>query len=362
MHIRLNFQRFISKRKIISRPAFLVHSETVGLHFLPIWNCLKSRPFDILLYEDAKIPSSFKPSTCVEIRTVNEVLKKNEKYTVLVSNHYVSSKSLGVRVPLIKSLAIRNIRLMYAAGKLGWNLSDWNKFYDGILCFGPFHAKEFEQKFQLPTAQIGYPRLDSYFNQKFNKSKLLERYNCDPQKKTIVWLPTWKNLSSVGYFDEEVSLLSNQYNIIVKLHPMMVQKEADKVVKLKKFKFNALIDYEEDNIPLYFLADYMLFDYGGPAFAGLYLGKKFLMLNVPGADNDRWLTTRSPELLLREFTGAVNPGDDQIKLKIIELTNDETFNTKLKDLRNEMFALNFGNSSLKAAHCIENLNWLAKDT
>ena len=50
-----------------------------------------------------------------------------------------------------------------------------------------------------------YRRIDAYFTQQPNYELLCARYYCDPARETVVWLPTWLQLSSVGHFDAETA-------------------------------------------------------------------------------------------------------------------------------------------------------------
>src|SRR5437763_15131415 len=138
---------------------------------------------------------------------------------------------------IFKRLAAINVRFMYAAGKSGWNLAGWNNVYDLILCFGPYHANEFAKRTGAVVVQMGYPRLDGYFNEATDASRLKKRFDCDPDKQTVVWLPTWRELSSVGLFDRQVSALTEKYNVVVKLHPLMLGTEPHRVTALRRYPF-----------------------------------------------------------------------------------------------------------------------------
>lgn len=248
-----------------NRLAFLLHSLELCNHFGPVWDVLPNDSFDVLLHgpDEIEAQQALKGWKC-GIRTTREVLDSAIPYSFLVSNHPVDISE----TPLIKRLAHYNVRFMYAAGKSGWNLSSWNDLYDVILSFGPYHARAFEAVSDAIVVNMGYPRFDRYFNKCFHRSDLLSRYGCDPSRKTVVWLPTWKTLSSVGWFDEEISELTSTYNVVVKLHPLLSEQEPQRVNSLRKYHFNCLITDTSDNLSLYQLADYMLFDYGGPPLAG----------------------------------------------------------------------------------------------
>ncbi|MDC3316409.1 CDP-glycerol glycerophosphotransferase family protein [bacterium] len=255
-------------------------------------------------------------------------------------------------------LGVQNIRMLYAAGKLGWNMSDWNALYDGILCFGPRHASLFKEKFGLPIFEMGYPRFDNYFNTPIDKAAYILSLGGNPDLKTIVWLPTWRHLSSVGYFNTEISALAKSFNVIVKVHPLMVDDEPERVRELSKLGLTAIIQDARDNIPLYQVADIMLFDYGGPPFGGIYTRKRFVLLNVPGASSDRWTGPDSSDIALRGVFRNVDPGSDDLQ-RIME--NDESWvehDEACRTLSVDFFAPLKGTSAAAAAAAIRDRSWI----
>lgn len=361
------FLKRFFRRSTIGRPAFLVHTAELANHFGPIWDALGDRDFDILLDGDTQLRA--RPERA-KIRTINEVLEAGERYDVLVSNHVLRMPTELERRPYEKSgqpykkaiinlLAETNLRMMYAAGKTGWNMSDWNSFYDGVLCFGPHHAQAFSSKFGLPTRQIGYPRFDKFFNTPIDKPKLCASLNCDPAKPTVVWLPTWKALSSVDHFNDEVAALKQNFNVVVKVHPLMPKAEPERLERLQSLGFNALISDATDNVSLYQLADYMLFDYGGPAFGAIYTGKRFVLLNVPDAANDALTGTDSPDVLLRKSLINLDPGQGKLATYLKEGPHWTAHMEEIAKLRSLYFVNNFGTSAAAAAGAILDRSWLS---
>lgn len=341
---------------VVERVAFLVQSLELRNHFAPVWDVLPEGSFDIVLHDSAaSLDRDVFATWRCGIKSSAELLASNTKYRTLVSNHPVE---LGDR-PLITRLAERNVRYMYAAGKSGWNLSPWNALYDVIMCFGPYHAMNFAHCSDAAIVQIGYPRFDRYFTDKPDRRALAERYGCDPGKETVVWLPTWKTLSSVGWFDEEISALMARYNVVVKLHPFMADSEPERVEQLRRHAFSCILADATDNLPLYQLADYMLFDYGGPPLAGIYADKRLLLLDVPGAHQDELTGEDSPDVSIRKYLVHVQPGANAIA----RLLNDEVIwqqqEKSRRILRRHYFAPYFGFSANVAAQALMSLDEIA---
>jgi hypothetical protein len=341
-----------STEPVIDKIAFLVHSKELLNHFSCIWDALPQGSFDVVLHGEADLPTTeaFEPWHC-QVSHTTDVLGKGLKYRYLVSNHPVDASG----EPLIKRLAQINVRFMYAAGKSGWNLSNWNSLYDVILCFGPYHAEYFSRHTTATIVQIGYPRLDRYFSPSQDAATLSSAFGCSPEKKTIVWLPTHGTISSLGHFDEEIAALTEHYNVLVKVHPLTPQSDPAAIETLSRLPFTRLILDATDNLPLYKIADYMLFDYGGPPLAGIYTNKKMILLNVPGADQDSLIGQYSPDALLRNYIVAVEP---QMRTIAALLEDDSTWHQQTQirsDLRSLYFAPYFGFSTQVAAQTLLNL-------
>ena len=339
----------------IDRIGFLVQSSELLNHFGSVFDLLPPESFDVLILgdtEESRLILSRVAHWKCNVVSVTDTLNNGTRYRYLVSNH-------PVRVydePLIKQLALKNVRFMYSAGKSGWNLRDWNGLYDVILCFGPYHAAAFAECSDAAIVQMGYPRFDKYFSVTGDKCDLRQRFNCNASKETVVWLPTWKSLSSVGRFDQEVANLTASYNVVVKLHPLMIGSEPDRVEALKRFSFTSLILDASDNTPLYSLADFLLCDYGGPPLAGIYTDKNLLLLNVPDAEGDELTGENSPDLEIRKHIVNVNAEDSGIARILADRTVWEAQKFARRMLRRKYFAPYFGFSSQVAASTLLNLD------
>lgn len=329
---------------------FLLHSLELVNHFGPVWDLLPASSFDIIATDIPVTEALHKTArwNCSVI-SADDAIKSKSRYPYLISNHPGSGKH---QPPITQTLGEKNIRFMYAAGKSGWNLSPWNRIYDAILCFGPFHAAAFSEICDAAVIQMGYPRFDRYFNESPDPAALRKKYNCDPSKRTVVWLPTWHTLSSIGHFNEEIGALTKDYNVIVKVHPLMPAAEPHRIEALARQPLTALITDSQDNLPLYQLADHMLFDYGGPPMAALYTDKNFLLLNVPGANKDAYTGEDSPDIYLRRHFKSINAGTADLAKSL----EDDTLWNEQKAIRARLrpkyFAPYFGFSSVVATQTL----------
>ena len=250
---------------------------------------------------------------------------------------------------------------MYTAGKNKYTINSyWNKYYDGILCYGPYHEDKFKLKHKISTQQMGYPRFDKYFKPGFERDLLIKKFKCDPKKKTIVWLPTWTNLSSLDKYYKAISSIKRDHNIVVRPHPTLKIKNPEIYKKLSNVDFNYIDDSDDDNVQLYLLADLMLFDYGGPMFGALYLKKNFAFLEMNiEAKNHTYLGRKSSEDYLKSFFPNRIAKLENIKNICNYCLENPPSDSVMKSLREEFFNTNYqGNSAKKAFELLSTDNWL----
>jgi hypothetical protein len=112
---------------------------------------------------------------------------------------------------------------------------------------------------------------------------------------------------------------------------------------------------------LYKAADLVLCDYGGSAFSVIYLGKKLILLDVPGSKKSPWLRSAS-NFELHEFVPVVSVENFHT---IHNMISDDRLWEAWDDRRAALFRRYFsdyrGTSSLKAAGILGNLDSIIGD-
>lgn len=328
-------------------------------HYRPVWEKLGRNNVDLVLYGDVNSRQTSRKMAMAEHYKVVDyevVRDSEEKYPVLVSNHsmYIyQGKSLNF------ALGEKQVRFMYALGKAKHNFSSWNNDYDLILCFGPYQAQRLKQCCSAAIFQMGYPRYDRYFTGNINKANIIQQLALDANKQTIVWLPTWKELSSIDDFADVMSSLTTDYNVVVKTHPLAAVEEAARLDRLKEYAFTKVITEIYDNLELYAIADWVVADYGGPAFGALYLDVPLLLLNLPNAENDPLTGAGSPDILLREHIVNVDKLQRwEIGELILRGSVWQEQITSRQLLRQQHFFPSYGCSANLAATALQNMNYI----
>ncbi|MCP5266387.1 MAG: hypothetical protein H6934_09740 [Burkholderiaceae bacterium] len=274
-------------------------------------------------------------------------------YDVVVSNQ-MQVLPFDDGVPRLTRLGRRQVRLLYALGKLRWNLSDWNSHYHRILCFGPYQRALFQWAFPgVVVDEVGYPRFDHFFDDEPTRDEAMRRFGLDPARRTVVWLPTYGSLSSIDAYLGPVASLTAGCNVIVKAHPGTPLQEPERWARLCGSSIKVVEQSDLDNVVLFRIADWVLADYGGSAFGALYTRKPVLLLNAPGdlfAADTGW---GSADLALRRWLPNLDPSQAE---RVGELLFDDSLWASLSStrsaLRRELFTDCDGGSGQRAAASI----------
>jgi hypothetical protein len=182
---------------------------------------------------------------------------------------------------------------------------------------------------------IGLPKLDFYFQDKFNnKEKLLNELGLDPEKKTIVYAPTYKP-TSLYIIKDDLFENTRDYNLIIKLHPYSwmgkyAPHKQHRIYerRVKKYSHAILLPFEELNIvPYYAVADTLLSEASSTVFDFLALNKFGIIFDLPcdnlkHSDGEPILEIDNREFLKGAFT-HIDSGE-QIKSAIEQSINPTT--------------------------------------
>lgn len=341
--------------------AFVIHAAELFHHYQAVWRLLGDDSFDLVLCgSDMERAQSRALADAAGYRCFESfnIINAGHRYDVVVSNLSMFAHD---DQPLIKALGNIQVRFMYALGKAKHNFSNWNNDYDLILCFGPWQAERLKECCDAVTFQMGYPRYDEYFRHPSLIGAAPPGLPLDPAKKTILWLPTWLELSSISRFADAMAALCSDYNVIVKTHPLSVEYEPEVLAILDRYDFTAVIVTVYDNLNLFRCADYVVSDYGGTAFGALYLDKNLLLLNVPDAGKDALTGDDSPDILLRE---EIINLDEQDRWNLPALLADDALwasQAKVRQrLRHQYFVNSYGFSAELAVMALCNIETLLK--
>ena len=129
----------------------------------------------------------------------------------------------------------------------------------------------------------------------------MAEFGVDREKQTVLWMPTVDlfndNVCSVPFFAKAISKLMEDFNVIVRPHPLAFTKDRAGIELLESLNYNIDRDAIRDMNSLFRIADVVLCDHGGSAFGALYLGKKLVFLKTPSSNGVIEKDSSSHELM-----------------------------------------------------------------
>jgi CDP-glycerol glycerophosphotransferase (TagB/SpsB family) len=258
-----------------------------------------------------------------------DVLKHPERYGDVVRFHL--DHGVG-----IKTLRIRNIQRqknfhyhVFLEGQY---------WYDYIKSLGWENVADFYL--------TGIPKLDPLFWEGYyDNAKLIKQIGLDPNKKTVLFAPSYKP-SCISYIQSGITELLPEYNLIIKLHPYSwagkyaphsQHKFFEKLAKMHSDVF--LINKKDFDIyPYLYLADTLISDTSSVINEFLALEKHGIIYVLPESklkhsdgmgsisiNPEKWLKGAfphmfKPEDLLPALQSALNP-TTEMKWKLQEYRN-----------------------------------------
>lgn len=238
-------------------------------------------------------------------------------------------------IHLIKSSKIAMLQYGYA--KEAHNYGAWRSFADLNLVYGDYAARKIGMF--SPALAIGNPRFDDWHNPSWHamqEKKFSPTLN--PARKTVLYAPTWGDLSSVDQYLDEILNLSDKYNVLLKMHhntEILEPTRKSRILRGNVHCFGA----NDDLIELLSVTDVFISDYSGAIFDAVFCGKPIVLLNGDfSAATGNKLDNFSIEYSRRSEIGLeVN---DQRKLReCVQLALDNFKKNHLKNtkLKEELF-------------------------
>jgi hypothetical protein len=138
---------------------------------------------------------------------------------------------------------------------------------------------------------IGLPKLDYYFQGRFDRDAILNKWGLDPGKKTVLFAPTYK---PTCMYDIKTDIFeqTKDYNLIIKLHPYswMGKYAPHKQHRIyekqvKKYLHAVLLPFNEYNIvPYYYAVDTVLSEASSTVFDFIAFEKFGIVYDLPCDD------------------------------------------------------------------------------
>lgn len=282
----------------------------------------------------------------VEYTLLSAVVKKEKKYDVLVTPYYLN---------YTEDIARFHVRAVYGLAKNEWNHASWNTKYHRILCYSEYT----HNALALPghTKIVGNPRFDDWHKRSYVRTAL-DYLKLDAAKPTLLYAPTYGELSSLPHWAEKLSRLRNEYNIITKLHHGTLYRTSERqTLKTAKRFLKNMVQESSSVFQLLEIADYVISDNSGFIFDAINADKNVILLDwaeMPELlqNNRTFSTSDSPEQQIRQHLPVAR---DMIDLRLF-LSAEYPWDNHTEVLgqvkREYCDAFNDGNAGERAAQVI----------
>jgi len=167
--------------------------------------------------------------------------------------------------------------LQYGLAKEPHNYGPWRSLGDLQLAYGEYSAAFFKQ--YSPTVVVGNPAHDRFHDANYcAAARKAWSGRLDHRRPTIVYAPTWGDLSTSNIFIDAVAALAREYNVIVKLHhnTALTDKRRRRLPNQRSLH---MLYEADDLLDTLVVADVVLSDYSGAIFDAVHCGKPVLLLH-----------------------------------------------------------------------------------
>lgn len=317
------------------------------------------------------------------LATVGLLQSHKVKYRILWYSQYYSSENLEDFFSRYRGLvamwergcltraatkSIKKICATYGVGKELTMVRPSRGLYDLILAYGPRDQRLFS--YYTESKIPGNPKFDDWFNGVVDERLVSAiRTKLDRDKKTVLYLPTHSDLSSVDVVADEFGKLRKKYNIIAKMHYFLAHEEPERVELLRK---NGLILYgdETDILPLFKVADVVVSDNSSAIFDAMLADKPVVVADLLRAEyldgeHKKQRRYRRGVNTALTFSGSIEQeikrdgrvltfsSPTELDARIVEALQDTVFYREArKRLVVELFAHNDGQCGKRAADMI----------
>ncbi|MFG0397690.1 CDP-glycerol glycerophosphotransferase family protein [Pseudomonas sp. zjy_11] len=228
--------------------------------------------------------------------------------------------------------------IQYGYAKEPHNYGPWRAFADVCLTYGPYAADRID--YFSPTAAVGNPRYDDWHKNEFHeRAKLKHGHKLDVKRKTVLYLPTWGDLSSVDQYLEAIYNLSENFNVLTKMHHNTQLLEAGRKEKIATGNI-CHFGANDDLLELLSISDIVISDYSGAIFDAMYCKKPIALLEADLEDQigGKKIDDYSLEYSRRDELGLRIQSPELLEAGIIELArNPSKYIAGYESLWSELF-------------------------
>ncbi|MGO2018227.1 CDP-glycerol glycerophosphotransferase family protein [Psychrobacter sp.] len=262
-------------------------------------------------------------------------------------------QTMFLHLPLFEKTKI--VMLQYGYAKEPHNYGTWRALADLCLVYGSYPEKKLST--YAPSKAVGNPRLQLWYDEDFHliaKNKYI--HSIDDGLLTVLYMPTWGELSSIDEYIGAVLGLSERYNVLIKLHHNTDLLEDGRLEKIETDRIH-FFGANDDALELLSISDIVISDYSGAIFDAIHCEKPVVLLDKNENEilEEAKIDTHSLEFNRRDELGyrVARPSDLIDGIKHIEENYDYIVGEK-KAIKSELYEY----SENSVEKCIEAINSL----
>lgn len=184
-------------------------------------------------------------------------------------------QTMFLHLPLFEKTKI--VMLQYGYAKEPHNYGTWRALADLCLVYGSYPEKKLST--YAPSKAVGNPRLQLWYDEDFHliaKNKYI--HSIDDGLLTVLYMPTWGELSSIDEYIGAVLGLSERYNVLIKLHHNTDLLEDGRLEKIETDRIH-FFGANDDALELLSISNIVISDYSGAIFDAIHCEKPVVLLD-----------------------------------------------------------------------------------
>lgn len=190
----------------------------------------------------------------------------------------------------------KTVRILDGCGKGLATFAPWSAYFDIALAYGPY-TEEYLRPLNI-TYITGDQKFDEWFSKTINPEEIKRiKTKINPNKKTLLYLPTHSGLSSIYKFSQAIASLREKYNVLVKLHRLNKLIDSEAITPLLQ-KDILIFESKDDVLPLLSVSDIIVSDSSSAALETLLTDKPMIILDT-SSNKEAWQKHQEGE----EFNG-----------------------------------------------------------
>ena len=226
--------------------------------------------------------------------------------------------------------------IQYGYAKEAHNYGPWRSLADICFTYGTYASDKIS--YFCPTLNIGFLRHKELADPEFIRLGR-KKYNdlLKPNKKTILYLPTWGDLNSSSVYLEKIISLKEKYNVLIKNHH---NTELFKVMHSRINKQGtSFLGANDDSLQLIALSDIIISDFSGAIFDAIYCKKPVILLGPANTINKK--NTIDPNCLeyrCRDNLGLIVNSPEDLNESIAKILLKESKFSVSNELYDSLFS------------------------